>query len=538
MTKIEQLREQTYQEMIYLLKTYGQCAVVRPTGFGKTGLLTRLIKSHRYKKILYLYPTEVIKQAVLNFYYSNPKNHDSINNVTFMTYMKLTQLSESDMKELQGTDLIICDECHRIGAPMTMIGLNDLLEMNPKPHIVGATATPERMDLVDEISYYFDDHCTSPYTLHDAIVDGIVQKPIYTFCAYGESDPKTLARLKKDLMIKVQDLNIAERTHFSELINARLLEIARLSKMETAIQQTLAESNVDTSYQKYIVFFKDFAHMRRAKKNVKKWFKTVFPNHTITELIVSSENSEYESNVDKLPELTRKENHIDFIYAINMMNMGHHAKDLTGIIMYRGTYSGIIYSQQLGRAISTGDSDAKVVFDIVDNLHRKSVYELLNEQSAQYMTQAEQEEFEKLAIKMQTTDPNTGKFIGLTKEEKARFAQLNKKKIASNPNETGTVGGGNKIIDYIPPNDIRPEDLVVTGYSCELKELVAKVVAEAIAMRCRQAWARWVEKGGDPGDMTREYILGQKAPQYVPLGPFCKLKNVAINAVLAEMKVS
>lgn len=538
MTKIEQLREQTYQEMIYFLKTYGQCAVIRPTGFGKTGLLTRLIKSHRYKKILYLYPAEVIKHDVLNFYYNSPKNHNSIKNVTFMTYMKLTQLSESDMKELQGTDLIICDECHRIGAPMTMIGLNDLLEMNPKPHIVGATATPERMDLVDEISYYFDDHCTSPYTLHDAIIDNIVQKPIYTFCAYGESDQKTLARLKKDLMIKVQDLNIEERKHFSELINARLLEIARLSKMETAIQQTLAESNVDTSYQKYIVFFKDFTHMRRAKKNVKKWFKAVFPNHTINELIVSSENSEYESNVDKLPELTRKENHIDFIYAINMMNMGHHAKDLTGIIMYRGTYSGIIYSQQLGRAISTGDSDAKVVFDIVDNLHRKSVYELLNEQSSQYMTPAEQEEFEKLAAKMQTTDPDTGKFIGLTKEEKIRFAQLNKKKIA-NPNDNETVGGeGNKIIDYIPPNDIRPEDLVVTGYSCELKELIAKVVAEAIAMRCRQAWARWIEKGGDPGDMTREYILGQKAPQYVPLGPFCKLKNVAINAVLAEMKIT
>ena len=73
---------------------------------------------------------------------------------------------------------------------------------------------------------------------------------------------------------------------------------------------------------------------------------------------------------------------------------------------------------------------------------------------------------------------------------------------------------------------------------CKNKELIAKTVAEPISMRCRQAWNRWIEKGGDPSIMTKDYILGQKAPEAVPLGPFCKLKNVTINAVLDEMHIS
>ena len=56
-------------------------------------------------------------------------------------------------------------------------------------------------------------------------------------------------------------------------------------------------------------------------------------------------------------------------------------------------------------------------------------------------------------------------------------------------------------------------------------------------MRCRLAWNRWVEKGGDPSVMTKEYILSQVPPEHVPLPPFCKLKNVTVNKVLETMGV-
>lgn len=44
MTKIEQLRLSTYLEAKELIESYGKGCIVRPTGFGKTGILTKFIK--------------------------------------------------------------------------------------------------------------------------------------------------------------------------------------------------------------------------------------------------------------------------------------------------------------------------------------------------------------------------------------------------------------------------------------------------------------------------------------------------------------
>ena len=539
MTKVEKLRDKTYKEAIKLLNTYGKCAIIRPTGYGKTGILTRIIKDCTYKKILYLYPADVVKNTVLDFYYDSKdevldlyykgtEKKDTIDNVIFMTYMKLTTLSDTDLKELNGIDLIICDECHRLGATETMEGMNELIELNPKAHILGATATPERMDMIDEISLFFNDHCVSKYSLHDAFQDGILLRPFYTFCAFGETDPKRLVQIKKDAMIQVEDMSVIDRKYVTELINTRMIEISKLAKMEYVISETLKETSTDTTYQKYIVFCNGHNHMRKAKKNVKEWFKNVFPTHIINELTISSETEIYKKNVNKLADLHYKENTIDLIFVCEMLNMGYHVNDLTGIFMYRGTYSNIIYAQQLGRVLSSGDTKRKIVFDVVDNIHRKSLYNILSENERSYhLTEEETQEYKELVNRTHDRDIN-GNNIPLTAKEYNHFIELSKKMKYDKDSKLGKVHA----------NVLYPEDLIATKYAATYKELIAKAVAEAISMRCRQAWNRWVEKGGDPSIMTRDYILGQKAPEAVPLGPFCKLKNVSINAVLTEMGIA
>lgn len=530
MKKIDRLRNETYIEAMDLLEAYDKGAIIRPTGFGKTGILTKVIRSGQFKKILYLYPTEVIKNTVLGFYYKNRKNRpDTIDNVIFMTYMKLTSLSELDMNFLKGVDLIICDECHRLGAAETMEGMRDLIEANPKAKLLGATATPERMDMIDEIAMFFDDRVTSRYTLHDAFEDGILQRPYYCFCAYGESSPKRLAEIKKDAMLQVSTLDEADRPYATELLKGRMIEIAKLSRMDNVIKSTLEEIKIDTSYQKYIVFFSDFGHMRSASRRVKSWFKKAYPGYKINELTITSETEEYRQNVNQLDTLTHKENTIDLIYSCEMLNMGYHVSDLTGILMYRSTYSNIIYSQQLGRALSTGDAVPKVVFDIVDNIHRKSVYAILGERCSATQTLTEEEMAEYIELVNRTLDKNPdGTPIPLTAEETARLIELRKLMKQYKDNELGKINN----------NTLYPEDLIVTGYEATYRELIAKTVAEPISMRCRQAWNRWVEKGGDDSIRTREYILGQQAPEAVPLAPFCRLKNVSINAVLDEMGIA
>jgi len=527
MNKVDKLRESTYNEVLEMLQTYGKCAVIRPTGFGKTGMLTRIIKERRYKKILYLYPSQVVKNKVLEFFYGRNSGKDTIDNVIFMTYKALTMLGSEEIQALSDVDLIISDECHKLGATETMRGLTYLLAVNTTTHLLGATATPERMDMIDEIAIFFEDRVTSRYTLHDAFQDKIIQKPYYCFCGFGESDPKRLAKIKKDAMLQTEFM--LDRQYAQDLVNARMLEIAKLSKMEYVIEETLKEAKMETSYQKYIVFFCNFEHLHTAQNRVKGWFKSVFPKHQINELIVTSETNEYHNNTEELDKLSYKANTIDLIYTCDMMDCGYHVEDLTGILMYRGTYSNTVYSQQLGRALSTGDITPRIVFDIVDNLHRKSVYSLLGEDviSNPNLTAEEMQEYVELVNRTRDKDIN-GVPVPLTVEETRRLLELSKLIKKRNDETLGKVGC----------NTIYQTDLIVTKYEATYRELIAKTVAEPISMRCRQAWNRWLEKGGDATIRTREYILGQQAPNAVPLSPFCKLKNVSVNAVLNEMGIA
>lgn len=61
--RIEQ--DKTREDLINKLNEYGRCLVPRCTGFGKTTMLSKMIPS--YSKVLYLYPTEVIKSSVDEF---------------------------------------------------------------------------------------------------------------------------------------------------------------------------------------------------------------------------------------------------------------------------------------------------------------------------------------------------------------------------------------------------------------------------------------------------------------------------------------
>ena len=535
MKKIDRLRKETYDEAVELLAQKKKCAIIRPTGFGKTGILTKFIKSKQYKKILYLYPSDVVKQAVFKFYYGNDyvlTKDSSIPNVTFMTYMKLTQLTEKDFKEMKGTDLIICDEYHRIGATETMEGLRTLINNNKRARLLGASATPDRMDMMDVTALFFDDITTSRYTLHNAIQDKIIQKPYYCYCSEEESDPEVLGRIKKDVMLKVEkSLDSEGREQARELLKGRMIEIANLNRMDKVIKSTLEESKLPTDYQKYIVFFSNFAHMKMKKDAVKSWFHQAFPNHKIKTLTITSETAESSRNVRRLNTLTYRKNGIDLIFSCEMLNMGYHIDDLTGIVMYRTTYSNIIYSQQLGRALSTGDTQSKIVFDVVDNLHRKSIYSMLGARTEEEVENDELLTEYKELVKKQHSKNRAGNPIKLTQAEKDRLQELSKlirekvkRTTTSSPSKHGIMS-------------LTQEDLIVTGHEATNKELIAKVVAEVEAMPCRQAWARWVEKGGDASLMTRDWILGQLPPEAVPLAPFCRAKNVAIEAVLELMGV-
>lgn len=567
-TKIEELRDKTYDETIHCLKTYGKCCMIRPTGFGKTGILTRMIsdKDNGYSHVLYLYPADIIKSAVLHFYYQKKVPKDkTIPGARFISYMKLVRMKKPDFEELGPVDLIISDECHKLGGADTMIATQKLLDFFPKAHFVGATASPDRMDNIDEVGRFFDDRVISLYTLHDAFQDGVLKKPHYVYNVYRDELPEVEAEKQEAKEELEQTYGHEKAKDVLRDLDQRLIETAELYNMDNVIRRTCKAYAGGTDYLKFIVFFFSYEALADKGEEVKEWFHNAFPDYIVTTTVITAENAETRANLNKLGCMVPRKNHIDLIYSCDMLNMGYHVDDLTGIVMYRGTKSDIIYTQQLGRVLSSAaDAKAGIVIDVVDNIHQQAAYLTLGRDDI--YTQDARKRKEELEEQKSEASAYAAYQAGtLTKKDmdpdmRARFqaydegsaprpewskydqSELNAviRRFEGGGRETGPAGTGAGF--GLTKEDMDSVDLYAEEKVATYKELIRKTVAEARSIRCRKAWARWTEEGGKTRDengriLTRREVLAQKAPEEVPLPPFCFSKQVSVKAVLDEMQI-
>ena len=255
------------------LNEFGKCAFIRPTGWGKTWTTASFVDD--YEKVLYIYPTKAIMNTFIFAYWALKlqEHQPTIPGVIFMTYHGLRRLKPEEFKQFVDFDLIIVDECDILGAPETMRALFDLLSYADHAHLLGATATPERQDMIDEIAIFFDDHIISDYTLHDAIQDNIIKKPYYSTCCSDDTADEILARLKRVTAIEVDKMS--HKNHKQEInayFQARQLECSNFLKMENVIPEELEAAGIDSDYQKYIVFFSSHKSLKKQSKQVKSWF--------------------------------------------------------------------------------------------------------------------------------------------------------------------------------------------------------------------------------------------------------------------------
>ena len=476
---LDYVRNKTKEDLKEKLSKYNRCVVQRCTGFGKTWLLSEI--SQEYDSVLYLYPTEIIKQtaiSAINSIYDDETLYETelikeveaemghefdYNNIKFMTYQKFARLTKSDIEELPDYSLIIMDEVHRIGGKMTKQNMISLLYYKKNSHIIGATATPERMDAFDVISEFFKGICVYPYNLHDAIQDGIIKMPYYVYCTYDiETSYKQAARLAG------QDI---ENPTVKEVLNSRLFEVSKIHNLPNVIHSTIEQYAADKMYMKFIAFFATIKQLNSHIGDVKCWFEKAYPQYRINILVVSTENKKTRENINNLNRKHRK-NTIDIIACVDMLNLGYHVSDLTGIIMYRCTQSSTIYIQQLGRALSTGSKNACIVFDVVDNLHRKSIFNLVPQNSRRHHTAVTKKE------RVQRLLSEAGsEWEDDERELLQRFIEDDleaEDEIAFND-------------FWAKVNEIKEEDIYAVDHLATYRELIAKTVAEVKTERIKRA---------------------------------------------------
>lgn len=376
--KKEKIVLKTRDACVKLLNSKRKAFLIRDTGFGKTWIMSDLIESRIWKKVIYIYPLDSIKSDFIEKYSHKFKGVD----VKCISYTSLaladTLSSEASivdvLPDLVGMEngLFIFDEAHRLGlVGEERIGVNKssnfvekILRYYPNAYYFGATATHIRTDGANMIDTIFDGRLVFPYTMKDAVRDGFFEKPRYVFSTY---DIKTLS---DELMSNVNNQSVLskeEKVIEVEKLTNTIVQYSKILNMPSILKRNIEATNCRKDYMKFIVFFSNKETLFNTYEKVVSWFKEAFPSMKVRYTIVISTDSEYSKNFDKVSKLNTDEGVIDLVFNINMITMGYHDKNITGVLMLRLTSSDIVYSQAIGRCYNMESNYQGIIFDIVGN---------------------------------------------------------------------------------------------------------------------------------------------------------------------------
>ena len=358
--------------------------IVHATGTGKTYNALELAYDNKDKKIIYVVPSSGITEHIKKIIEDNP-NLDlekDFPNLEFRTYQSFISLSKEEIQNIQ-CDLLILDEFHHIGAPVWGARINTMIETHPNMKIFGMTAytirdrgtSYERDMAADDSDELFSNKIESRYDLCDAMIDGILPKPIY------KSAYINLMCTESKLEERVQKLS-ASSSEYQEYM--KILSNVKKRIHEAPSIPDILRKNIKLN-GKYIYFCPPCSEdgtndIETIKKQAIEWFKQFVKEEDIVIYTSTSDMREYgKLNRDAFyKDITiegeKVDNKLRIMFAINQYNEGIHAPNIDGVIMGRGTSSDIVYFEQLGRALSVR-GNTKETFE---ELEKHSVEELTN----------------------------------------------------------------------------------------------------------------------------------------------------------------
>ncbi len=348
--------EKAYHAAVRMMEQYGKAAIVHPTGTGKSYIAFKLIEDNPEKVVIWLSPSEYIFKTQLESLKRNDPDFP-LANVHFYTYAKLMCCTQAQLDEIaaQKPAYIILDEFHRAGAECWGESTVALLKLCPDAKLLGLTATNIRYldnnrDMAEEL---FDSRVASNMTLGEAVVRGILPAPKYvtTVYQYQKALAKYQARVDNLRAPGIQDAN-------QKYLDA----LRRALEQADGLDKVFAH-HITNKSGKYIVFCANKEHMDEMVSHVPEWFAGVNPDVVVYEAYSDDPNTDKAFADFK----TDTSNRLKLLFCIDMLNEGVHVEGISGVILFRPTISPIIYKQQIGRALTAGDTAAPLILDVVNN---------------------------------------------------------------------------------------------------------------------------------------------------------------------------
>ena len=324
MIELKEHNKRPFEELKAKLSEVDRCAYISATGIGKSYVGGRLVEDEGYKALILVPSLEIAKGW-----------RELLPGVFIETYQGLHKA------DLDGVDLLICDEMHHLGAEVWGEKFNSLIDgYNGK--ILGLTATPVRFldkgrNMVEEL---FEGNQVVGVELPEAIEKGLL--PSFDYITALFNLPSYMPDSKY-------------RNETTEKLYAKLDTMGNRYSFQNILRKHMKGGG-----HKVVVFASAIDEISGIMKIVKE----VYPAAGHFQAHSGMTDDERRMALDAF----RDEQGLAFLYTVDLLNEGVHIPGIDTAVMFRRTESPNVYLQQIGRVLSADMSGKRVqIFDFVAN---------------------------------------------------------------------------------------------------------------------------------------------------------------------------
>ena len=341
---------------------------VRATGTGKSYINLQFALDNQDKKGIYVVPSLSIIEHLKEIVKENSNvSLSDFSHVDFRTYQSFVNMSYDEIKNL-ACDFLIVDELHHLNGPVWENRISKLIETHPDIKVLGTTAytvvsrgtSYERDMALTGGNEIFSDSIVSRYDLCDAIIDGVLPKPIYK-SAYIHFSSE-LSDIERSL--ESSHLTTKEYQEYQLILDDLKRKIHEAPTIADVLKKNLKPDG------KYYYFCPVKAEegindIETIKKQMLENLKGKYEKEDIVFYTTTSEMGELGKKNrdafyhDKTLDGQDCSNKLRIMFAINQYNEGVHAPGVDGVIEGRMTNSDIVFFEHIGRALAVRGDNQK-----------------------------------------------------------------------------------------------------------------------------------------------------------------------------------